>query len=216
MKATPSLAYAIVAIFLGSLTAGMMGELYQPAIELEEETVVLNLQATSPGHAVFGQYISSDNCGHCSKTGGGSDALIKGNHPDEHAYITHVCFLRPDQHGPCRQRAPYNWADTGGAPDAYFGIELDKRQSGASSNYDTYDSQFSSGGGMHSTVNDYGMSAAISQNGGNYDISISYKYKGSGTPASNMKLYAALVDKDARATPTRPASPTATTAGWLG
>ena len=81
-------------------------------------------------------------------------------------------------------------------PDAFFGDRTDRRQSGASSNYDTYDSQFSSGGGMHSTVNDYGMSAAISQNGGNYDISISYRYKGSGTAASNMKLYAALVDKD--------------------
>ena len=66
MKATRSLAFAIVAIFLGSLTAGMMGELYQPAIELEEEAVVLNpSQATSHGHVVFGQYISSDNCGHC-------------------------------------------------------------------------------------------------------------------------------------------------------
>lgn len=201
MKATRSLALAIVAIFLGSLTAGMMGELYQPAIELEEETVVLNpSQATSPGHVVFGQYISSDNCGHCSKTGGGSDAhhAIKGNHPDEYVYITYMsASFGQTNTARAGNVAPYNWAwTTGGAPDAYFGDRTDKRQSGASSNYDTYDSQFSSGGGMHSTVNDYGMSAAISQNGGNYDISISYKYKGSGTPASNMKLYAALVDKD--------------------
>ena len=201
MKATRSLAFAIVAIFLGSLTAGMMGELYQPAIELEEETVVLNpSQATSPGHVVFGQYISSDNCGHCSKTGGGSDAhhAIKGNHPDEYVYITYMsASFGQTNTARAGNVAPYNWAwTTGGAPDAYFGDRTDKRQSGASSNYDTYDSQFSSGGGMHSTVNDYGMSAAISQNGGNYDISISYKYKGSGTPASNMKLYAALVDKD--------------------
>ena len=49
---------------------------------------------------------------------------------------------------------------------------------------------------MASTTNDYSMSAGISQNGGTYDISISYGYSGSGSPAGNMKLYAALVDKD--------------------
>ena len=157
MNATRSLAFAIVAIFLGSLTAGMMGELYQPAIELEEETVVLNpSQATSPGHVVFGQYISSDNCGHCSKTGGGSDAhhAIKGNHPDEYVYITYMsASFGQTNTARAGNVAPYNWAwTTGGAPDAYFGDRTDKRQSGASSNYDTYDSQFSSGGGMHSTV----------------------------------------------------------------
>ncbi|MBH34906.1 MAG: hypothetical protein CMB74_05590 [Euryarchaeota archaeon] len=199
--ASRSLALVIVAVFLGSLASGMMAELYQPAIELEEEPVVQNpSQATSPGHVVFGQYISSDNCGHCSKTGGGSDAhhAIKQNHPDEYVYITYMSASFGDTDtARAGNVAPYNWPwSTGGAPDAYFGDRNDKRQQGASSNYDTYDSQFSSGGGMHSTVNDYGMSAAVSQNGGNYDISISYKYKGSGTPASNMKLYAALVDKD--------------------
>ena len=49
---------------------------------------------------------------------------------------------------------------------------------------------------MHSTVNDYSMSAGISQSGSSYNIDISYRYTGSGSPAGNMKLYAALVDKD--------------------
>ena len=49
---------------------------------------------------------------------------------------------------------------------------------------------------MAPTTNDYGMSASISQSGGTYDIDISYRYSGSASPASNMKLYAALVDKD--------------------
>lgn len=200
-SATRSLALVIVAVFLGSLASGMMAELYQPAIELEDEPVVVNSsQATSPGHVVFGQYISSDNCGHCSKTGGGSDAhhSIKVNHPDEYVYVTYMsASFGTTNTARAGNVAPYNWAwTTGGAPDAYFGDRTDKRQSGANAQYTTYDSLFSSGGGMHSTVNDYGMSAAISQNGGTYDISISYKYKGAGSPASNMKLYAALVDKD--------------------
>ena len=199
--AVRSLAFTIVAIFLGSLASGMMGELYQTPLVLDEEPVVQeSSQATSPGHVVFGQYISSDNCGHCSKTGGGSDAhhSIKQNHPDEYVYVTYMsASFGTTNTARAGNVAPYNWAwTTGGAPDAYFGDRTDKRQSGANAQYTTYDSLFSSGGGMHSTVNDYGMSAAISQNGGSYDVSISYKYKGSGTPASNMKLYAALVDKD--------------------
>ena len=168
--AARSLALIIVAVFLGSLGAGMMGELYQTPIVLDEEPVVQeNSQATSPGHVVFGQYISSDNCGHCSKTGGGSDAhhSIKQNHPDEYVYVTYMSASYGDTDtARAGNVAPYNWAwTTGGAPDAYFGDRTDKRQSGANSQYTTYDSLFSSGGGMHSSVNDYGMSAAISQNG---------------------------------------------------
>ena len=205
MKAsTRSLALVIVAVFLGSLASGMMAELYHsPVSELDEEPVVQEshgTHATSPGHVVFGQYISSDNCGHCSKQGGGSDAhhSLKVTFPDEYVYVTYMsASFGSTNTARAGAVSPYNWAwSTGGAPDAYFGDRTDKRQSGADSSYTTYDSLFSSGGGMHSTVNDYGMSAAISQNGGTYDISISYRYTGSGSPASNMKLYAALVDKD--------------------
>ena len=49
---------------------------------------------------------------------------------------------------------------------------------------------------MHSSTNDYGMTAAISANGGTFDIDISYKYTGSGSAASNMKLYAAIVEEE--------------------
>jgi hypothetical protein len=201
--AARSLALVIVALFLGSLATGMMAELYQPAILLEDEPVVLEshgTHATSPGHVVFGQYISSDNCGHCSKQGGGSAAhhSLKVTFPDEYVYVTYMSASYGDTDtARAGNVAPYNWAwSTGGAPDAYFGDRTDKGQSGANTQYTTYDSLYSSGGGMHSTVNDYGMSAAISQNGGTYDISINYKYTGSGTPASNMKLYAALVDEE--------------------
>ena len=201
--AARSLALIIVAVFLGSLASGMMGELYQTPIQLEEETTVFEshgTHATSPGHVVFGQYISSDNCGHCSKTGGGSAAhhSIKETFPDEYVYVTYMsASYGTTNTARAGNVAPYNWAwTTGGAPDAYFGDRTDQRQSGANAQYTTYDSLFSNGGGMHSTVNDYGMSAAISQNGGTYDVTINYKYVGSGTPASNMKLYAALVDKD--------------------
>ena len=197
-----TMAFTIVFLFLGSIMVGLTSQYngLEPEI-LEEEIVIQNpSQATSPGHVVFGQYISSDNCGHCSKTGGGSDAhhSIKQNHPDEYVYVTYMSASYGDTDtARAGNVAPYNWAwTTGGAPDAYFGDRTDKRQSGANAQYTTYDSLFSSGGGMHSTVNDYGMTASISQSGANYNIDITYKYTGSGSAASNMKLYAALVDMD--------------------
>jgi hypothetical protein len=197
------LALTIVALFLGSLSMGFTAQLNALEINenLENEPIIeYASSATSPGHVVFGQYISSDNCGHCSKTGGGSDAhhAVKGLHPDEYVYITYMSSSYGDT-DTARAGAvsPYNWAwSTGGAPDAYFGDRTDKNQGGASANYDTYDALFSSGGGMASTTNDYGMSASISQSGGTYDIDISYKYTGTASPAGNMKLYAALVDEE--------------------
>ena len=89
-----TMAFTIVFLFVGSLMAGLTSEYngLEPEL-LDEEIVIQNpSQATSPGHVVFGQYISSDNCGHCSKTGGGSDAhhSIKQNHPDEYVYVTYM------------------------------------------------------------------------------------------------------------------------------
>ena len=197
------LALTIVALFLGSLSLGFTAQLNALEADqiLEDELLIkYPSSATSPGHVVFGQYISSDNCGHCSKTGGGSDThhLLKTNFPDEYVYVTYMSVTYGDTDtARAGNVAPYNWAwSTGGAPDAYFGDRTDHNQGGATANYDTYDTEFSSGGGMNSATNDYGMSASISQSGGTYDIDISYKYTGSGSPASNMKLYAALVDKD--------------------
>lgn len=199
-----TMAFTIVFLFVGSLMAGLTSEYNGLEPEFLDEKLPVQqshgTHATSPGHVVFGQYISSDNCGHCSKQGGGSDAhhSLKVTFPDEYVYVTYMSASYGDTDtARAGNVAPYNWAwSTGGAPDAYFGDRTDKNQGGANAQYTTYDSLFSSGGGMHSTVNDYGMTASISQSGANYNIDITYKYTGAGSAASNMKLYAALVDKD--------------------
>ena len=208
-----AIALSIVILFVGSVLTGFVSNPVDEQSQiLEDKPVVENpSQATSPGHVVFGQYISSDNCGHCSKPGGGSDAhhSLKQNHPDEYVYLTYMSASFGDTDtSRAGKTGPYNWAwSTGGAPKAHFGDRTDSSGSGgpgtggcsisgADASYTSYDATFSSGGCMASTVNDYGMTAAISQSGGTYDIDITYRYTGSGSSASNMKLYAALVDKD--------------------
>ena len=195
------MAFSIVLLFFISTMTGLTTDLnpLEQQQSLDEEPVVYSA-ATSPGHVVFAQYISSDNCPHCYKAGGGSAAhhKLKTDFPDEYVYVTYMSASYGQTNSArAGNVAPYSWQwPAGGAPDAYFGDRTDVRQSGASANYDSYDDEFTAGGGMHSSTNDYGMTAAISPNGGTFDIDISYKYTGSGSAASNMKLYAAIVEEE--------------------
>ena len=89
-----AIALSIVILFVGSVLTGFVSNPVenQHTILEEQKTVEGASSATSPGHVVFGQYISSDNCGHCSKTGGGSDAhhAVKQLHPDEYVDLTYM------------------------------------------------------------------------------------------------------------------------------
>ena len=110
-----AIALSIVILFVGSVLTGFVSNPVenQPTILEEQKTVEGASQATSPGHVVFGQYISSDNCGHCSKTGGGSDAhhAVKQLHPDEYVYLTYMSASYGDTDtSRAGNVAPYNWA----------------------------------------------------------------------------------------------------------
>lgn len=200
MQNLRTLSFLLIAMYLGGLAGGMAGDLVQEPVVLEEEVEVY--EAPSPGHVVFGQYISSDNCPHCAKAGGGSESHhnLKVSNPDEYVYLTYMSASYGDTDtARAGNVGPYNWAwTTSGAPIAYFGDRTDSAntKSGADTSGSNYDSIFTAGGGMHTSVNDYKMSAAISPNGGVFDISIDYQYIGSGTPASNLNLYAAIVEED--------------------
>ena len=200
-RTTRSLSLLLVTLFVGSLLSGAALELTKEDLQpvLDDEPVVQ--AATSPGHVVFGQYISSDNCPHCYKAGGGSDSLhnLKGTNGDEFVYITYMSASYGDTDtARAGNTGPYNWPwTTSGAPIAYFGDRTDasNTKSGADSSGQNYDSIYTAGAGMHPDVNDYKMTATVSPNGNVFDIAIDYQYIGSGTPASNLNLYAAIVEE---------------------
>jgi len=193
----------LTALMLFSITVGFVSNPIETENSIELEELLESSNAPSPGHVTFGQYISSDNCPHCYKGGGGSESLhnLKGTNGDEFVYITYMSASYGDTDtARAGNVAPYNWAwTTSGAPIAYFGDRTDSAntKSGADTSGQNYDSIFSQGAGMHQDVNDYSMSAAISPNGqGTFDIDISYTYVGSGTSASNLNLYAAIVEEE--------------------
>ena len=119
---TKPLSIVLVVLFLGSLTGGFTSVLNQtnPEVLDDEPDIQMASQATSPGHVVFGQYISSDNCGHCSKNGGGSDAhhSLKQLHPDEYVYVSTCLPLTQIQIPPEQETL---------APTIGLGVEVELR-----------------------------------------------------------------------------------------
>ena len=170
----------------------------------EEATVREELAAeeearfvTSPGHPVFSQYVTSDNCVYCYQYGSPAHNSIKNQHPDDFVYISYQSVSYGDTDTTRAGNTPgYNWPwSTGGAPDSYWGDRIDKRVSGCGSNT-CYDSMFSSGGGMTSaTTSQYSLLASVGGSGSNLDVTIEVEYLGSGSPPSSMYLYAAMTEE---------------------
>jgi len=125
---------------------------------LEEEPPVM--EATSPGHVVFAQYITSDNCGYCYQYGSPAHKQLKQNYADDYVYISYhsadfgnTADAESGNINPIRGVS--HLQETGGAPKTGFGDAL-PLNTGCGSNT-CWDSFFSSGGNMHSTANDYSM-----------------------------------------------------------
>ena len=188
-----TLVFLMLFSVLGSLSNGVVEINEQPV--LEEEEVIMS--ANSQGHPVFSQYITSDNCGFCYQYGSPAHHSLKTQFSDEYVYISYqsVSYGDTDTARACNTNG-YNWPWTAsGAPDSYWGDRLDQRASGCGSNT-CYDSMYNTGGGMTSaTTSQYSLSAAVSENGNQLDVSITADYVGSASPASNIYLYAAMTEE---------------------
>ena len=51
------------------------------------------LAPTDPGHTVFAQYITSDNCGFCYQYGSPGHKQVKNSLPDRYVYISYHLSL---------------------------------------------------------------------------------------------------------------------------
>ena len=81
-----------VTIALLMFTASLMG--YLMAAEDSSEKKELRSEevpnfVSSPGHPVFSQYITSDNCVYCYEYGSPAHHNIKTQHPDDYVYISY-------------------------------------------------------------------------------------------------------------------------------
>ena len=194
----------IIGLFLGSTMLSLAIDSNPEKTENLEEISVVS-EVASPGHNVFLQYISSDNCYYCYHAGGGSESAhnLKVSNPDEFVYITYSSL----NYGATNDARSGNVApiyamnhlgQSGGAPTGHMG-DSDPEISGSTGDGKRYDSSFSSGGNMPSSVmSDYQISVMQNvnpSNSANVDITMEASYVGSGTAPSSTVLYAAVTEE---------------------
>ena len=180
---------------------GPYEETIDERISLKAEPVDYNV--ASPGHSVFLQYISSDDCFYCYHAGGGSESAhnLKQSNGDEFVYITYSSLsFGSTNDARSGNVAPIygmnHLGETGGAPTAYAG-DSDPEISGSTSDGKRYDSSFSAGGNMHSMAADYQIAVQQSVNNADsskVDITMQAAYIGTGSAPSSTILYAAVAE----------------------
>ena len=164
-------------------------------LEMTEEPMAA---PTNPGHTVFAQYITSDNCGFCYQYGSPAHNQAKNSLPDNYVYISyHSANYGNTADAESGNIAPIygvqHLGESGGAPKTSFGDATLNTGCGSNTCWDSF---ISSGGNMHSTASDYAMTIGQSDNGdGTSAVSVNVKYTGSATPPSSFKLYAAVTEK---------------------
>lgn len=195
---TRILAPALVLLFVSSLLIGFTDNLNPQANpEPLEESVVLSAP-TDPGHSVFAQYITSDNCGYCYQYGSPAHNQAKNSLPDRYVYISyHSANFGSTNDAESGNIAPIygvqHLQESGGAPKTSFGDATLNTGCGSNTCWDSF---ITNGGNMHSTAADYQISVSQIDNGdGTVDVSVSASYVGSGTAPSTITLYAAVTEK---------------------
>ncbi len=192
MNQMRTLSILLVALMLGSLTAGLSETLVDAPEELEDAPAVMS--ATSPGHPVFAEYVGAYWCGPCQTSSTSLHNLYgtNGGGGTTSEDFTYLSFWESASTGwpneaPINRRAHIN---PSGYPTTVFG-------DAASGQYYTsggqnYDSFYQSGGNMQN-ANDYTLSIAQAENGNNMDIDITATYLGSGS--KTVYIYAAVAEQ---------------------
>ncbi|MGB1431439.1 MAG: hypothetical protein ACPG8I_00820 [Candidatus Poseidoniaceae archaeon] len=192
MNQMRTLSILLVALMLGSLTAGLSSTLVDAPEELQDAPAVMS--ATSPGHPVFAEYVGAYWCGPCQTSSTSLHNLYgtNGGGGTTSEDFTYLSFWESASTGwpneaPINRRAHIN---PSGYPTTVFG-------DAASGQYYTsggqnYDSFYQSGGNMQN-ANDYTLSIAQAENGNNMDIDITATYLGSGS--KTVYIYAAVAEQ---------------------
>ena len=200
MTTVRTTAYTIVGLMLLSIFAsfgGLIADNEKVEPELKEEPT--EFQATSPGHAVFAEYMGAYWCGPCKTTSTNLHNLYgtNGGGGTQSEDFTYISFWESPttgnpSDGPINRRSHMQNAPgyTGGIPVTVFG-------DAPSGTYYTvggqnYDSFYQNGGNMHN-ANDYSLVVLQSQNGNNMDIDITATYTGSGS--KTVYMYAAVAEE---------------------
>ena len=200
MKTVRLTALSLVLLMLISISASFSGVIAKTDdvnSELVEEPEIM--QATSPGHPVFAEYMGAYWCGPCKTTSTNLHSLYgtNGGGGSQSEDFTYISFWESSSTGwpsdsPINRRSHISNAPgyTGGIPVTVFG-------DAPSGTYYTvggqsYDNYYQNGGNMQN-ANDYTLTVLQSQNGNNMDIDITAAYTGTGS--KTVYIYAAVTEE---------------------
>ena len=195
---TRSLSLGLVILFVGSLLSGAAIELSKEALptELHDEPVVM--EATSPGHPVFAEYMGAHWCGPCHTASANLHSLYgtNGGGGTQSEDFTYISFWESPSSGnpnlsPINRRAHIQSAPGYGntIPTVVWG---DATQGTYFSNGYSADARYQSGGNTKNP-SDYSLSVYQTPNGGNMDIEITATYTGTGS--TTVYMYAAVTEE---------------------
>ena len=165
-------------------------------VELDQEAVPW--YASSPGHSVFGEYVGAHWCGPCMSSASPSLDNLKTSNPED---FTFVSFFESSSggwpsDGPVNRQTHIMQASSG-----YPTFSFADQQSGscykvgaAGTNY--YDSDFSNGGCMSASVDDFQLELSMSLNTSSDEVSITLEAIYVGADSSvDVFVYGAVTEK---------------------
>ena len=168
---------------------GTSDELTEPAPMME---------AVSPGHTVFGEYVGAHWCGPCMSSASPSLDNLKTSNPEDFTYIS---FFESSSggwpsDGPIN-RMSHVTASSSGYPTFSFADQ----QSGAcykvgAGGTNFYDPEYSAGGCMDMSSNDFQLKLTMSLDSTTNDVTITLESKYVGPLSSvNVYVYGAVTEK---------------------
>ena len=194
-----SLSVSLVILFIGSLLSGAAIELAKEPVELELESEPVVMEATSPGHPVFAEYMGAHWCGPCHTASANLHSLYgtNGGGGTQSEDFTYISFWESPTTGnpnlsPINRRAHIQGAPGygGGIPVVVFGdADQGTYYTTGGQNYNS----FYQNGGNSQSATDYSLTVYQATNGANMDIDIEAKYTGTGK--KTVYIYAAVTEE---------------------
>ena len=156
------------------------------------------LYATSPGHAVFGEYVGAHWCPPCMDSAGPSLVNLKNSNGED---FTFVSFFESESGGWPSDGPIYRTDHVMASSTGYPTFAFADAQSGScykvgSSGTNYYDADYEAGGCMGSDVSEYAMelSTVLNSAGDEVTITVEVTYLGS-SPLVVVYLYGAVTEQ---------------------
>ena len=164
--------------------------------ELEQK--IVPRYATSPGHTVFGEYVGAHWCGPCMSSASPSLDNLKTSNPEE---FTFVSFFESSSggwpsDGPVNRQTHIMQSSSGYPTFSFADSQSGPCYKEGASGTSYYDSDFSSGGCMSPSSNDFQLEMSMSLNSSTEEVTITLDsiYTGS-LSTYDVYVYGAVTEK---------------------